>query len=87
MKSMISDSLDEPAAPKAMGLMRNDHSCCHGSNSEPRPGHLGPLGRLGLTSPWEVGVGGPKKLLHVVRDEAEAEDAHAGARAALRGRG
>ena len=39
------------------------------------------------TSPWEVGVGGPKKLLHVVRDEAEAEDARAGARAALRGRG
>ena len=34
MKSMISDSHDEPAAPKAMGLMRNDHSCCHGSNSE-----------------------------------------------------
>ena len=34
MKSMISDSLDEPAAPKAMGVMRNDHSCCHGSNSE-----------------------------------------------------
>ena len=34
MKSMISDSLDEPAASKPMGLMRNDHSCCHGSNSE-----------------------------------------------------
>ena len=27
-------SPDEPAASKPMGLMRNDHSCCHGSNSE-----------------------------------------------------
>ena len=34
MKSMISDSLDEPTASKPMGLMRNDHSCCHGSNPE-----------------------------------------------------